>query len=96
MAQYAPETDPAGLAYIGYQVMTALGELTGLEGTVSAQTFTTALSQAKNVPLPAAPGITFTCDGTAFPPLTSLCSKAILVSDVTADAKLENTVVTNN
>ena len=57
---------------------------------------TTALSQAKNVPLPAAPGITFTCDGKAFPPLTSLCSKAILVSDVTADAKLENTVVTNN
>ncbi|MGW8815525.1 ABC transporter substrate-binding protein [Gordonia terrae] len=96
MAQYAPDTDPAGLAYIGYQVMTALGELNGLEGTVDAQTFTTALSQAKNVPLPAAPGITFTCDGKAFPPLTSLCSKAILVSDVTADAKLENTVVTNN
>ena len=57
------DTDPAGLAYIGYQVMTALGELNGLEGTVDAQTFTTALSQAKNVPLPAAPGITFTCDG---------------------------------
>ncbi|QGP88180.1 ABC transporter substrate-binding protein [Gordonia sp. 135] len=96
MAQYAPDTDPAGLAYIGYQVVAALGELKGLEGTVDAQAFKKALSEAKDVPLPAAPGITFTCDGKAFPPLTSLCSKAILVSDVTADAKLENTVVTNN
>ena len=96
MAQYAPDTDPAGLAYIGYQVVAALGELKGLEGAVDAQTFKKALSEAKDVPLPAAPGITFTCDGTAFPPLTSLCSKAILVSDVTSDAKLENTVVTNN
>ncbi|MDH3044321.1 ABC transporter substrate-binding protein [Gordonia alkanivorans] len=96
MAQYAPDTDPAGLAYIGYQVVAALGELNGLEGAVDAQTFKNALSEAKDVPLPAAPGITFTCNGQAFPPLTSLCSKAILVSDVTSDAKLENTVVTNN
>ncbi|ATD70982.1 MULTISPECIES: ABC transporter substrate-binding protein [Gordonia] len=95
MAQYAPDTDPAGLAYIGYQVVAALGELNGLDGTVDAQTFKKALAGAKDVPLPAAPGITFTCDGKAFPPLTSLCSKAILVSDVTADAKLENTVATN-
>ncbi|GAB98529.1 hypothetical protein GONAM_02_00510 [Gordonia namibiensis NBRC 108229] len=96
MAQYAPDTDPAGLAYIGYQAVAALGELKGLEGPVDAKAFSKALSEAKDIPLPAAPGITLTCNGTAFPPLTALCSKAVLVSDVNSDAKLENTTVVNN
>ncbi|MEO9329033.1 ABC transporter substrate-binding protein [Gordonia aurantiaca] len=96
MAEYAPDTDPAGLAYIGYQSVAALGELEGLDGPVDAAAFTKALSGSKNVPLPAAPGITFTCNGTAFPPLTSLCSKAVLVSDVNAEGKLENTTAVNN
>ncbi|MGP3707830.1 ABC transporter substrate-binding protein [Gordonia paraffinivorans] len=96
MAQYAPDTDPGGLAYLGYQAVAALGELSGLDGTVDAAAFDKALSEAKDLPLPAAPGITFTCNGTAFPPLTSLCSKAVLVSDVNADARLENTTVVNN
>ncbi|AZG48243.1 ABC transporter substrate-binding protein [Gordonia insulae] len=97
MATYAPDTDPAGLAYLGYQVMMSLGEVgKSLTGPVTPQDFMTALSSAKDVPLPAAPGLTFTCDGSAVPQLKTLCSKSILVSDVNADTKLENTVAVNN
>jgi branched-chain amino acid transport system substrate-binding protein len=97
MAQYAPDTDPAGLGYLGYQVMLSLGEVgKSLTGPVTPQSFATALSTAKNVPLPAAPGLTFTCDGTAVPQLKALCSKSILVSDVNSDLVFENTVAVNN
>ncbi|MCH5644637.1 ABC transporter substrate-binding protein [Gordonia sp. ABSL49_1] len=97
MAQYAPNTDPAGLAYLGYQVIASLGEVgKSLTGPVTPQSFAAALSSATNVPLPAAPGLTFTCNGTAMPQLKALCSKAILVSDVNDDVKLINTSVVNN
>lgn len=97
MAQYAPETDPAGLAYIGYQVVAALGEVgKSLTGDVTPESWKAAFAASKNVPLPAAPGITFTCDGAAVPVLTSLCGNSILVSDVNSDGRFENTVVANN
>ncbi|MGV9858661.1 ABC transporter substrate-binding protein [Gordonia sp. NPDC003425] len=97
MAQYAPGTDPAGLAYIGYQVVMSLAGVgkTLPAGQVSAEQIATAYATAKNVPLAAAPGITFTCNGSAFPQLTALCSKAILMSDVTDTATLTNTTVIN-
>ncbi|MFW0795464.1 ABC transporter substrate-binding protein [Gordonia sp. CPCC 205515] len=97
MATYAPDTDPAGIGYLGYQVIMSLGEVgKSLTGPVTPQTFAAALANAKNVPLPAAPGLTFTCNGTAVPALKALCSKSILVSDIDANTKLENTVVVNN
>ncbi|MCP2175524.1 ABC transporter substrate-binding protein [Williamsia maris] len=97
MARYAPDTDPAGIAYLGYQTVMALGEVgKSLQNPVTAQSFITAFSGAKNVSLPAAPGIAFTCDSSAVPQLRALCSKAILVSDVTSDSTLENTVAVNN
>ena len=39
------------------------------------------------MPLPAAPGLTFTCDGKAMPMLPPLCGKAIIASDVAANGK---------
>ncbi|MDL9936578.1 ABC transporter substrate-binding protein [Gordonia sp. ABSL1-1] len=97
IAKYAPNTDPAGLAYMGYQVMVALGEVgKSLTGPVTPKAVADAFKQATDVPLPAAPGITFSCNGTAFPPLPALCSRAILVSDVTDTGKLENATVVNN
>lgn len=97
MATYSPDTDTAGLAYMGYQVVMAMAEVgKSLTGEVSPEAFKNALASATDVPLPAAPGITFTCDSTAFPPLPALCSKAMLVSDVTDDGSLENSVAVNN
>ncbi|MEE3851184.1 ABC transporter substrate-binding protein [Gordonia sp. LSe1-13] len=97
MAEYAPDTDPAGLGYLGYQVVMSLGEVgESLTGPVTPEAIATAMSSAKDVPLPAAEGITFTCDGSAVPQLRALCSRAILVSDVTDDATLENTTAVNN
>ncbi|MFM9378325.1 ABC transporter substrate-binding protein [Gordonia sp. VNK21] len=97
MAKYAPDTDPRGLAYMGYQTVMALAEVgTGLQaGAVDAAAVDAAFGAARDLPLPAAPGLTFTCDGKAFPQLTSLCSKAMLVSDVGADLVFENTEVVN-
>ncbi|EME22072.1 ABC transporter substrate-binding protein [Rhodococcus triatomae] len=96
MAEYAPDTDLKGLGYLGYQVMMSLGEVgKSLTGPVTPESFKTALSTAKDVPMPAAPGLTFTCDGTAVPVLTALCSKSILVSTVESDGTLSETVPVN-
>lgn len=94
LAAYAPDVDPNGLAYLGYQVMMSLGEVgaTLPAGPISAQQFTTALKTGKDLPFPAAPGVTFTCNGTAVPQAPSVCSMGVLVSDVGTDGKLENSV----
>lgn len=98
MAQYAPDTDVQGLGYLGYQVVMAIAAVGGsLPGDgVGPEQMKTALKTAKDVPVPAAPGLTFTCDGQAMPQLPSLCSKAMLVSTVNDDLKFVDTVVVNN
>lgn len=98
MAKYAPDTDPQGLGYLGYQVVMAIGEVgVALPGTgVGPEQMKTALREAKDVPVPAAPGLTFTCNGQAMPQLPSLCSKAMLVSTVDGDLKFTDTQVVNN
>ncbi len=95
LAKYAPDVDPNGLAYLGYQVISSIAAVgTNLPaGPVTAAEYKAALSSATNVPVPAAPGLTFTCNHTAFPKAPNLCSKAMLVSEVNADGKLENSVV---
>ncbi|WP_040518553.1 ABC transporter substrate-binding protein [Gordonia neofelifaecis] len=97
MAQYAPDVDPNGIAYMGYQAVMALNGL-GAQlptGAVTAQDMTNALRTSKNVPVPAAPGLTYTCDGKAMPMLPSLCGMGVLVSKVSSDGKLTDTVVLN-
>jgi branched-chain amino acid transport system substrate-binding protein len=68
MKQYAPKVDPNSDATYGYQGMmsliyatTALGSDTTPAGVVAA------VKAAKGVTLPAGGGVTFSCDGTAYP-----------------------------
>jgi len=77
MAKYSPKTDTGGYAVIGYQDMLGLVRATaagGLKGTPTPATINTAIKAAANVPLPAAAGLAFTCNGKALPALPSLCS----------------------
>ncbi|GAB06863.1 branched-chain amino acid transport system substrate-binding protein [Gordonia amarae] len=96
MAKYAPDDDPQGLGYLGYQVVMSLGEIGKDIKGVTAADLRTALTTATDVPLPAAPGLTFTCNGKAMPMLPPLCSNSIIVSDVAADGKFENSTVIKN
>ncbi len=98
MAKYAPDTDPQGLGYLGYQVVMALAEVSSslpAQG-VGPEQMKAAMRGAVDVPMPAAPGLTFTCNGQAIPQLPSLCSKAVLVSTVADDLKFVDTQVVNN
>ena len=96
MGKYAPDTDPQGIAYLAYQLVMATAEVgKSLTGDTGPEAFHQAFKTAKDVPMPAAPGLTFTCDGKAVPRLTALCSKAALVSDIGEDMKFENSEVVN-
>ena len=77
MATYAPKTNPSGYAVVGYQGMLGLvraTEVAGLKGTPTPALITAAIKAAKNVPLPAGGGLSFTCNGKALPTLPSVCS----------------------
>jgi branched-chain amino acid transport system substrate-binding protein len=77
MAKYSPKTDATGYAVIGYQSMLGLVRAVadgGLKGAVTPAAVNTAIKAAANVPLPAAGGLQFTCNGKALPTLPSLCS----------------------
>jgi len=85
LAAYAPGTDPSGLAYVGYTM--ALGmvrALHGMTGLVTTRTITAKLRAAKNVPLPAAPDTTFTCNGQQVPPFPAPCSDTVLITRLDA------------
>jgi branched-chain amino acid transport system substrate-binding protein len=79
MATYSPETNTSGSADTGYQGMLGLIRATtagGLTGTPTPASIIAAIKAAKNVPLPAGGGITFTCNAKASPTLSSVCSTA--------------------
>jgi branched-chain amino acid transport system substrate-binding protein len=81
LSAYEPGTAPAGTAYVGYT--TALGLIRavhGLTGAVTTKTITAQLRAAKNVPLPAAPNVTFTCNGEQVPPFPAPCSDTVLIT----------------
>jgi branched-chain amino acid transport system substrate-binding protein len=85
LSAYAPGTDPGGTAYVGYTM--ALGlirAMHGLTGVVTAKTITAQLRAAKNVPLPTAPGVTFTCNGQQVPPFPAPCSDTVLITQLDA------------
>jgi branched-chain amino acid transport system substrate-binding protein len=75
MATYAPKDDANGYTVVGYQSMLGLVRATAsLTGTPTPASITAAIKAAKNVPLPAGGGISFTCDGKALPSLPSVCA----------------------
>jgi branched-chain amino acid transport system substrate-binding protein len=91
MAQYAPNTDIGGYGYTGYQGVLGLYRvIEKLTGDISPATVTGALKAAKDVPLPIGSGLTFTCNGTAIPQLSSICSKTLLVGAVDSEGRPSN------
>jgi branched-chain amino acid transport system substrate-binding protein len=83
MAKYAPSANPTGYTVTGYQSMLGLVRATtGLTGTATPASITAAIKAAKDVPLPAAAGLTFTCNGKALPSLPSVCSLGEVVVTV--------------
>ncbi|MCM3921801.1 ABC transporter substrate-binding protein [Frankia sp. AiPs1] len=81
MAKYRPQTAPDGYAVTGYQsVLGLVRAVAGITGEITPASMSTALSAAKNVPLPAGHGITFTCDGKAIPAFKAICTAKSLIS----------------
>ena len=75
MAKYYPADSPSGDAVTGYQGMLGLVRaLSTLTGDPTPATITAAIKAAKDVPIAASAGLTFTCDGKAMAGLTSNCS----------------------
>lgn len=75
MAKYSPGTETSGYTYTGYQAMLGLVRAAqGVQGEPTAPAIAAALNSAKNVPLPAGDGITFSCDGTAMASMPAICS----------------------
>jgi branched-chain amino acid transport system substrate-binding protein len=75
MARYAPKVSTAGITVVGFQSMLGLVRAAaGLKGSPTPASITAAVKAARNVPLPAGGGISFTCNGKALPSLPSICS----------------------
>jgi branched-chain amino acid transport system substrate-binding protein len=80
MAKYYPSANPSGDSVTGYQGMLGLVRATaGLTGDPAPASITSAIKAAKDVPLPAGAGLTFTCNGKMFPGLPSNCSSGDVV-----------------
>jgi branched-chain amino acid transport system substrate-binding protein len=85
LATYAPGTSAAGTAYVGYTMGLGLVRaLHGMTGPVTPQTLAAQMRKAKDVPLPAAPGSTFTCNGQQVPPFPAPCSDTVLITQLDA------------
>lgn len=83
MAKYYPADTASGDTVTGYQGMLGLVRaLSTLTGDPTPATITAAIKAAKNVPVPAGAGLTFTCDGKAMAGLTSNCSAGDVVLTV--------------
>ncbi len=83
MAKWAPKANATGYTVTGYQSMLGLVRATSaLTGAATPASITAAIKAAKDVPLPAAAGLTFSCDGKALPTLPSVCSLGEVVVTV--------------
>jgi len=83
MAKWAPKANSTGYTVTGYQSMLGLVSATaGLKGTATPTSITAAIKATENVPLPAAAGLTFSCNGKALPSLPSVCSLGEVVVTV--------------
>jgi len=80
IAKYYPSVNPSGDTVTGYQGMLGLIRATAtLTGAPTPASIMTAIKTAKNIPLPAGAGLTFTCNGKMFPGLPSNCSAGDVV-----------------
>jgi len=82
---YAPGTNPNDLAYVGYTMgLGTVRALAGMTGDVTPTTVATAMRAAKNIVLPVADGVTFTCDGKQIPPFPAPCSNTVFITRMNA------------
>jgi branched-chain amino acid transport system substrate-binding protein len=80
MATYYPSANPSGDTVTGYQGMLGLVRaIDSLKGAPTPASITAAIKAAKNIPLPAGAGLTFTCNGKAMAGLSSNCSAGDVV-----------------
>jgi branched-chain amino acid transport system substrate-binding protein len=80
MAKWYPSANPSGDSVTGYQGMLGLVRATaGLTVDPTPASITSAIKAAKDIPLPAGAGLTFTCNGKMFPGLPSNCSSGDVV-----------------
>ncbi|CAN5566292.1 ABC transporter substrate-binding protein [soil metagenome] len=85
MGQYAAGEVTTGAAQSGFQSMLGfIRAAQGVQGDPTAASIVDAIRSAKDVPVPLAHGATMTCDGTAVPGLTALCSSYNLVGTLDA------------
>lgn len=83
MKTYYPTANPTGDTVTGYQGMLGLVRaLSSLTGDPTSASITAAIKAARNVPLPAGAGLTFTCNGKAMAGLPSNCSSGDVVLTV--------------
>ena len=81
--QYAPDLSITGAGSSGYQVVLGVVRAAdGIQGEVNAASIAEALKLSKNVEMPAGGGITFTCNGTAFPQMPTLCASQTLYGTI--------------
>jgi branched-chain amino acid transport system substrate-binding protein len=83
MTRYYPKANPSGDTVTGYQGMLGLiRALSTMAGDPTPAAVSAALKAAKNVPLPAGAGLTFTCDGKQMAGLPSTCNAGDVVLTV--------------
>ncbi|PBC42989.1 ABC transporter substrate-binding protein [Rhodococcus sp. ACPA4] len=81
MKKYSPNTPVEGYAVTGYQGMLGLIRATkSVTGTdTSPAALDAAIRSAKDIPLPAGAGLTFTCDGQAIAGFKAVCGNGLIV-----------------
>ncbi|WP_083472956.1 MULTISPECIES: ABC transporter substrate-binding protein [unclassified Frankia] len=71
-----------------YFTMTALSRaLDGISGDITPARITEKIKSAPKLPLPAAPGLTFQCDGSANPLVPAACSRGALLTTLDSDGE---------
>jgi branched-chain amino acid transport system substrate-binding protein len=94
MGKYWPTANPTGYTVTGYQGMLGLVRATaGLAGEPIPASITAAIKAAKNVPLPAGDGLTFTCNGKQLAGLASVCSNGEVVLTVSDGEGLDPQII---
>ncbi|WP_020109237.1 ABC transporter substrate-binding protein [Nocardia sp. 348MFTsu5.1] len=79
LGQYAPDLSLTGPGAQGYQVLMAtVNANANVTGDVDAATIKQAMQATDKVEMPAGGGIIFSCNGTAVPMMTSICSTQTL------------------
>jgi branched-chain amino acid transport system substrate-binding protein len=98
--QYSTNTTLAGDPEGGYGYATVLAFVNIMKADLSGSDVTptallAALSKANGIPLPLAPGLTLTCNGTVLPSLPNICSAGVYMYKLSSNRKSQFVYQTN-